>query len=337
MKILLCSHLFHPSVGGIEEVGRLLAREFVAARHEVRVVTSTKYGDGTDFPFEICRAPNPAELFKLFHWCDLIFHNNISLKTAWPRLAVRRAWVTVHHTWITRSGGHKSLRDRLKRRVLAFTRNVAVSESIAASLEYPCMIIGNPYNDELFLVNPSASRDRELIFVGRLVSDKGADLLIEALAALRAAGLHPKLTVVGDGPEKSALQVQAESLGVDEQVTFLGQQTGAALVGLLNSHRIIVIPSRWKEPFGLVALEGIASGCVVVGADSGGLPGAIGPCGLLHAPNNAASLATALARLITDEAACERLRIGATAHLAAHSARRVAAQYLQTFQEAIQR
>ena len=62
MKILLSSHFFHPSVGGIEQVSYTLAHEFVKAGHELKVVTSTPAGnEEVEFPFEVTRRPNPME------------------------------------------------------------------------------------------------------------------------------------------------------------------------------------------------------------------------------------------------------------------------------------
>ena len=69
MKILLGSHHFFPSTGGIETVSNLLAREFVALGHEVRVVTQTP-GNG-DFPFTVVRRPGPLELWRQVRWCNV--------------------------------------------------------------------------------------------------------------------------------------------------------------------------------------------------------------------------------------------------------------------------
>src|SRR5262249_59091238 len=84
MKILLSSHFFSPSVGGIEAVSEILAREFTQAGHEVRVITQTPANDDASFPFTIFRRPDPAQLWRLVCWCDVFFHNNISLQVAWP-------------------------------------------------------------------------------------------------------------------------------------------------------------------------------------------------------------------------------------------------------------
>jgi hypothetical protein len=75
VKILLGSHHFFPSTGGIETVSNLLAREFVALGHEVRVVTQTP-GFG-DFPFVVVRRPTMFELVREVRWCDVFLQNNI--------------------------------------------------------------------------------------------------------------------------------------------------------------------------------------------------------------------------------------------------------------------
>jgi glycosyltransferase involved in cell wall biosynthesis len=95
-----------------------------------------------------------------------------------------------------------------------------------------------------------------------------------------------------------------------------------------------VVPSRWQEPFGIVALEGIASGCVVVGSAEGGLAEAIGPCGLTFPNGNAPALAHALSRLLNDSAECDRLRQAASAHLARFTPRHVAGLYLDAMKRA---
>lgn len=337
MKILLSSHFFHPNVGGIEEVSRVLAHEFSTAGHEVRVVTQTLGNDGSEFPFVVARRPSPAELLRLVRWCDVFFHNNLSLRTAWPLLVVRRPWVVAHHTWIARTSGSVGWRDRLKHFVLRRAQNISVSRAIAEHLAVPSTVIGNPYRDQLFQRDPAAVRDRELVFVGRLVRDKGLDLLLEALAILHGKGARPQLTVIGAGPEEENLRQQCERLGLGECVTFAGLKTDRDLVALLNRHRVLVVPSRWREPFGLVALEGIACGCVVLGADCGGLPGAIGPCGLTFPHLDVQTLAKQIAALLDPAADLERYRAAAPEHLARHSARAVAAQYLRVIEEAARR
>jgi len=73
----------------------------------------------------------------------------------------------------------------------------------------------------------------DLIFLGRLVTEKGIDVLLQALALLQSRGFSPRLTIVGSGPELSAMQQMAEKLGLREHVTFVGAKGGTELVSLL--------------------------------------------------------------------------------------------------------
>lgn len=334
MRILLGSHHFAPKIGGIEAASLVLATEFARRGHEVKVVTQTAGADAESWPFEVIRRPSAGRLFSLAAWSQVFFQNNISLQTLWAAFAARRPWVVAHQTWITRVNGALNWRDRLKRRLLGFATNVAISEAIARDLALPATIVGNPYDHRVFRLIEGIPRTRELIFVGRLVSDKGLDLLIDALAQLKARGLTPTLTVVGHGPEEAALRAQAQKAGVAGQIEFRGAMTGEPLAELLNRHEIMAIPSRWAEPFGIVALEGIACGCALIGSQEGGLREAMGPCGITFPNGNANALAEALATLLSDPAQRETLRAARAGHLAKFHPERVAEAYLALFHTA---
>jgi glycosyltransferase involved in cell wall biosynthesis len=112
-------------------------------------------------------------------------------------------------------------------------------------------------------------------------------------------------------------------------VEFLGSKRSRELAAILNRHRILVVPSRWAEPLGLVALEAIGCGCVVVGSREGGLPEAIGPCGITFPNNDAPALANALAQLLENPGRRDALRAEADSHLAWFSRRAVANRYLE--------
>lgn len=334
MKILLLSHFFHPSVGGIEEVSGVLAHHFTRFGHEVKVVTSTQNDDGKPFPYPVYRRPNPALFLQLTRWCDVFFQNNISLQTAWPLLFVRRPWVVAHHTWLTRthlrrgcSDGPVGLRDRLKRQACRLAHNISVSRAIAADLSTPSIVIGNPYRDDVFFRDPTIPRKHDLIFVGRLVSDKGADLLLDALTLLKQRGVTRELTIVGDGPDLKMLRERTHGL----PVVFTGVQPPEEVARLLNAHRTLVAPSLWREPFGLTAIEAIACGCAVIGSDGGGLPDAIGPCGWTFPGGDV----EALCRLLTVPPPLELSPAAAEQHLAKHRAEVVANAYLKVLQDAI--
>jgi len=328
VKILVYSPAFHPMIGGLENFVAQISRGLDQLGHEVTVATTTPSESADDFPFCVVRRPSPWTLLRLVRWCDVFFHANLSLRGAWPLLLVRRPWLTSHHSWYCRTDGRIAWQDRLKRSAVRFSTSVAVSRALADDLGGGTSVITNPYREDVFRLLPEVPRDKELLFLGRLVSDKGVDVLLDALAILDAEGIAPpRLTVVGEGPERPRLAAQAERLGIADRIDFLGTRTGEELVRLLNAHRILVAPSRYNEPFGNVAVEAIACGCVVVGSAGGGLPEAIGPCGRTFPNGDAAALARVLSDLLAHPDEVAHLRRGAPAHLAPHESGLVAAAY----------
>ena len=337
MKILIASHAFYPSVGGIETVSSILAHEFINQSHEVKLITQTLATDTKSFPFEIVRQPKPQRLFNLMRWCDVFFQNNISLRTVWPLLLIHRPWIVAHQTWLTRVDGILSWQQYLKQFWLQFASSISISQSIADNISMPSVIIGNPYDEDIFYEIPEVARNKELVFLGRLVHDKGVDLLISALGKLKIQGLTPQLTIIGTGPEENFLRSLANDVGVFTQVNFVGTQMGIELVQLLNSHQILVVPSRWREPFGIVALEGIACGCVVVGSEEGGLKDAIGSCGVTFPNGDVQALAQKLADLLLNQSQLATYKSQAEIHLSRYKKTAVAKAYLQVFDEATKR
>jgi len=275
VKILLSSYVFDPSVGGLETVSKILAGKVAGAGNEVHVITQTPGDEIAGANYRITRRPSISELNKLLRWSDLFFQNNISLRSLIPALLLRKKVLVVHQTWLVDTHGQLTWNNRLKRALLPRVTNITISAAIADQISGHSFVIGNPYDETTFRLLPSVARDKSLIFVGRLVSDKGVDLLLRALKRLQSENLRPDLTIVGSGPEQQKLQELTRELALDRQVTFAGQKQGAELAEVLNQHQVLVAPSRWAEPFGVVALEGIACGCVVVGSEKGGLKEAI--------------------------------------------------------------
>jgi glycosyltransferase involved in cell wall biosynthesis len=338
MKILISSHAFPPDIGGLETVARVLADTFTALGNEVRVVTQSlaPAQDPAEFTYQVHRRPDAKTLWRQVLWCDILFQNNISLRSLWPALILRRPWVVAQQMWLTRVGGAEGWQDRLKKQLIRRGAATAISRAIARELPIPATLIGNPYEMELFRLLPEVPRARDLVFLARLVSDKGGDVLIAALAELKKEGLTPNLTIIGDGPEAGNLRRQAEELGVADQVNFAGKMKGEPLARALNAHEIMVVPSRLPEPFGVVALEGIACGCALIGSEEGGLPDAIGPCGILFPNGDAVALAHAIKRLLQDAGLRESLRAGAASHLAKHTPRGIAEAYLEVFRRVVE-
>src|ERR1700693_1422490 len=350
MKILFSSYAFEPSVGGIESVSKILAQKFAAAGEQVHVITESPGDAIPSANYRLTRRPSITEILRLLGRCDLFFQNNISLRSLIPALLARQPTLVVHQTWLQNVRGGIGWQNRLKQALLRFVTNVAISQAIrdhiarlrkngpaggAPALQFPVSVIGNSYDDAVFYSVPNIARDHAIVFVGRLVSDKGVDLLLSALEILRHDGLSPGLTIVGSGSEENTLRRLTTELGLDRQVAFAGQKSGAALAETLNQHRILAVPSRWAAPFGVVALEGIACGCVVVGSQDGGLKEAIGPCGLTFENGNVAALAAQLKRLLEDNQLQEELRQRAPEHLGRFQSDAVVASYLSMMKKMV--
>jgi len=321
--------LFDPSVGGIESVSKILAEKLAAAGNEVHIITQSPGDETSGANYRLTRRPSLGELIKLLRWSDLFFQNNISLRSLVPALLLRKKTLVVHQTWLLDTRGEMTWNNRLKRALLPRVTNVAISTAIADQISGHSFVIGNPYDDATFRLLPNVARDKTLIFVGRLVSDKGVDLLLRALKLLQNNNLFPDLTIIGSGLEEKNLRQLAAELALDRQVTFAGQKSGTALAAILNRHRIMVVPSRWPEPFGVVALEGIACGCVVTGSEKGGLKEAIGACGLTFENGNADALAMQLKRLLTEPDLESKLRQNTNEHLEKFRSDAVVAAYLR--------
>ena len=272
--------------------------------------------------------------FRLVKWSQVVLHLNLSLRALWPHAFIRRRLIVSHQSGYVSGPDGSGARDwwrRLKLHLMRRATNIAASRAIAAALPVACHIIPNPYDSAIFNQNAASQPNRDLLFVGRLVSEKGVGLLLTALARVEPPWHTARLTIVGDGPERASLENQALQLDLSERVRFLGALNQDRVADQMRRHRILVVPSTYAEPFGVVALEGAACGCVVLGSDGGGLPSAIGPSGLTFRRGDAAHLARQLTCLLGGAAAPLNARPAVASHLRLHDPRRIAAEYAKFF------
>lgn len=101
MRILIASYVFHPLLGGIATSSSLIAQEFAAAGHEVRVITTTAGDDLTAINYRLLRHPGVLGLWRQVAWCDVFLSVHLSVRLAWPLMLLRRPWVIAHHSWLT--------------------------------------------------------------------------------------------------------------------------------------------------------------------------------------------------------------------------------------------
>ena len=150
--------------------------------------------------------------------------------------------------------------------------------------------------------DPPEDREPFVIgFAGRLVPEKGLDMLIRAAAKLPGRWV---LRLLGDGPERAALQELAGVYNISGSVSFEKGIPSTEMPGFYRSLDVFVLPSQtrpnWKEQFGRVIIEAMACGVPVVGSRSGAIPEVIGPAGLLFDETDEDALAAHLAALKRD-------------------------------------
>ena len=148
-----------------------------------------------------------------------------------------------------------------------------------------------------------------LLCIGRMRSDKGFDLAIRMFARLRDRGVVAKLVVAGDGPEKNRLEALARGLGLAGHVDFPGWVAPDHVGSMINASTVVVMPSRWPEPFGLVALQAAQMGRPVVACRVGGLPEVVEHrrTGLLVAADDEQAMADAIESLLSDVSSVKRM------------------------------
>jgi len=160
-------------------------------------------------------------------------------------------------------------------------------------------------------------------YVGRLVEEKGVDVLLRAAAEM--PGIW-RLVILGDGPAKPGLMALARELGIADRVSFDALIPSLRMPAYYRQLDALVLPSRsrpnWKEQFGRVLIEAMACGVPVIGSTCGEIPNVIGDAGLLFPEDDMAALRQALLRLMRDE--------GLRADLAARGRARVLVHYTQT-------
>lgn len=184
---------------------------------------------------------------------------------------------------------------------------------------------------------PPNGRDRERFvvgFAGRLVAEKGPDLLLTAVAGLKGV----EVVILGGGPMKEELQEQARQLDLGDRVTFEGNIPSTEMPGFYHRLDALVLPSRsrpnWVEQFGRVLIEAMACGVPVVGADSGEIPHVIGPAGLTFPEGDAGALRAQLEQLMRDPHRRRDLaRRGRKRVLARYTQAQVAAETVAVYRE----
>ena len=338
MKVLLYSHVFHPSTGGVETVSRTLAEGLAKRGIDFKLLTSTPAAgsDPTEFDYEVIRAPDARAVRSLIGWADVVLFNGASLALQPALLLSRKPFVWVHvgyqvscidglgwvdgepaprTPWASvafharRSGPARAAIEGLKlalRRLVArhfVDRHVAITQWMDKAQPLARQVqIYNPFPIDRFRAAAPASQALyDFVYLGRMVSEKGVDTLIQAFArVVGQASVKPNLLLIGDGDRMAQMQQLARTLGVEDSVHFAGRQSGRALVDWVGRGAVGIVPSAWEEPMGGVAIELMAAGRGLIVSERGGLAECAGDAGLLFPNGDEVALADCMLRILAE-------------------------------------
>jgi glycogen(starch) synthase len=330
-RVLSLTDAFLPNIGGVEVLTARFNEAMADRGYEIALVTGRTDDDSPDdeilgqvrvlrFPFtqallerridEIARVTSRLRKFyaefqpDLFHLSpsgpSLYYHYRAAPPRRIPTIAA------IHLAIPERREQEGILSGQLLRASDWITANsnemLAYTRSLVPEIEDRSSVIY--YGRQVPEVQPTPlpfDEPRILCF-GRVVEDKGFDLALEALPAVLREFPNARLVVAGDGVARASLEEQAVRMGIDRNVSFIGWVDPSGIPDLINSATLVVVPSRWEEAFGLVALEAAQMARPVVGTRVGGLPEVVvdGETGLVVAKEDPVALARAIIRLLTD-------------------------------------
>lgn len=182
-----------------------------------------------------------------------------------------------------------------------------LAEHLSPSLRDRVRVVPNGVDFAAFR-RPRTTRESDLlrvVFVGRMIPEKGPHVLVEALRRLNRPDI--RLTLIGSAGFDAADPLTSYERSLRRAVEFLGDraevkpfQPRDQVLRILQDADVTVVPSCWQEPFGLTVMEGMASGNAVIGSRIGGIPEALGGVGMLVRPGDPDDLAAALEALADD-------------------------------------
>jgi len=327
--LLIYSAPFSPLIGGMERYAEDLASGLAELGYEVELATRTPAA-GPDlgrYPFVVTRIAGRWQLARaLLRHRQVLFVGLTFYDVVLAAVLRRRIILTHHGPYAPYENVFGWFAGTIKRRMASFFPGICVSHYLAQWFGSRQQVIHNGYRGDVFNAPAGQRATGGFVFVGRLVSEKGVDLLIRSFACLQVAYPDARLSIIGDGPERDALVRLAAESGCGARVTFMGRRSPQGVASFLATQQCLVVPSVGFESFGLVALEGLAAGCEVIVTRRGGLPEAVGDFGWVVAPE-AGALCEAMAAVYAGQ--CRRTEPGITSFLCEHERMAMARRYAE--------
>lgn len=261
----------------------------------LRYLTLSKYGEkGFNTKSAILALrPRLAALLRGFS-PDIIHAHTLGFDSkigAWLKVRLRVPLVVTTHGSDTSIPVEQGRATELRAFCNDADQVVAVSSSLADKLrtcgtKTPISVIINGFQPRFLPGNTPKAR-LSFIQVGHLQEQKRFHVTIRAFAAIKKQHPEGTLTIIGQGPERPALESLCRELGVEGSVRFLGQVPNDTVLAEMAKHRFFVMPSV-REGFGIVYLEAMANGCITIGTEGEGIADLIvsGENGFLVPPDD---------------------------------------------------
>ncbi|BAY86984.1 group 1 glycosyl transferase [Calothrix parasitica NIES-267] len=222
----------------------------------------------------------------------------------------------------------------------AFNAVVALSHGMKANLEAegiaPVKVVHNGVAKRL--QRPVLEEPPTVAFAGRLVSEKGVDVLLKAFALVKEHVAEAELIIAGQGVEAENLKLFAQELGVSKSVKWLGHIPRQELEQHFDKAWVQVVPSLWAEPFGNVTTEAMMRGTAVIASATGAQPEIVSSneTGFLVPPGDIPTLANALLKLLSNRELAEKMgQSGRKRAIEEFSEERRTQNFLDIYQEII--
>ena len=297
-QVIIWTELFFPNIGGVEVFAKQLINSLRKRTYDFVVITSASelVGSGVDFQdgIKIFRFPfhrlimeqdlktiylvsehivsifneiNPMLLHLNSIQPSIFFYYLIKNKISIPSI------LTLHSP--IHSQTHNSLAGRIIKSADWVVGNskhtLDKARTLIPQITTHSSLIYNGLKMPSFPFKPLSFSPPTLLCIGRIVKEKGFDLVIEVLCKILEIFPETRLVIAGDGLAKNDLQEQVMELGLGGKIRFKGWVRPEEIPLLIDEATLVIIPSRWEEPFGLVALQAAQRRRPVIASRTGGL------------------------------------------------------------------